>query len=230
MPTFSLVAVLSIIHVISLLISGISVLLLWHSFRINRNPLVKYFMWFFIFVFLWMVAYFTTLLLTTGSFIQSAGWELATSHGFFLIGLAFLARIGARIVWPQHEKLVFLASLFPALAITAFGIILRSNLIENTVPEANIFIIRISAVLTVAILVPTFLLFFSQTMKSNTPGEAIRSFLVSTGVALLVWHAISLVLIPIYGVLPWILGEALNVLAFALILAGILYRPPAEHA
>jgi len=87
MISFSLIGVLSIVHLISLLISAISVIVLYRSYKSNHNALVKYFMWFFFFVFVWMAVYFITLLTTAGSLTQTKGWELATSHGFFLIGL-----------------------------------------------------------------------------------------------------------------------------------------------
>lgn len=226
MVTFSLISVLSAVHLISLLISIVSIFVLYRSYKATRNPTVKYFMWFFVFVFAWMAAYFITIRLTTGTFTETKGWILATSHGFFLIGLAFLARVVAMVSVPKKEKLVFWSTLAVAVGITLAGLFLRNAAGDPAaIKQANSTIIQISAILTVLVLVPSFLVFFYRSITASNEIVTIRSFLIGAGFALLLWHGISLVLIPKYGVMPWMMGEALNVLSFALILSGILYNP-----
>ena len=228
MITFSLIGVLSAVHLISLLISIVAVVVLYRSYKTTHNLTVKYFMWFFVFVFAWMAVYFITIRLTTGTFTETKGWILATSHGFFLIGLAFLARIVAMFSMPKKEKLIFWITLVAAIGVTLLGLFLRYTAADPaTIKQANGTIIQISAALTVLVLVPSFLLFFYRSFTASNEIITIRSFLIGAGFALLLWHGISLVLIPIYGVMPWLMGEALNVLAFALILSGILYNPAA---
>jgi len=183
-------------------------------------------MWFFAAVFIWMAMYFITLRLTTGSFTQSDGWELATSHGFFLIGLAFIARIFARYAMPAREKTIFWVAMIAALGITIYGLAIRISAVGQAFAQANASIIQISAVLTALVLVPALILFFGRSIKSDDEIVATRSFLIGTGLALLLWHGISLVLIPLYGPMPWLVGEALNVLAFSVLLTGILYQAP----
>jgi len=94
----SFLVVLAIIHLISLSLAAISVIILYKAYRKKNNRIISYFMSFFIAVFFWMLIYFATLLFSTGSIFLSEGWELATSHGFFLIGIAFLARAAAMYV------------------------------------------------------------------------------------------------------------------------------------
>ena len=221
----SVVTALSFIHLISLIISGISAVLLYRSYTKRRNDLIRYFMWFFIAVFVWMAAYFLTLYITTGTFTQSEGWELATSHGFFLIGLAFIARIFARAFVPTKERQIFLTTLIIALLIALGGILLRSGFGDLPVPQINKIIIQVSAVFTIIVLAPAAVLFLRQTVTSQFEGVRIRSGLLGISFLLLLWHGISLVLIPQYGPTPWLIGEALNVVAFSLLFIGILYSP-----
>mgnify|MGYP000703519525 CR=1 FL=1 len=226
MATFSLIGVLSIIHIISLAISAIASVVLYRAEKRSKNSMVRQFMWFFIFVFVWMATFFISIFVTTNTFTESAGREIVTAHGFFLVGLAFVARIYAKMALPKYEKLIFNVTMFTAITVIALGVYLQSPFTDITIIKANTIIIQISAILTALILIPVLIFFFTQSFKLDDAIAAVRSFFFGVGFTLLLWHAISLVLIPTYGVIPWIIGEALNVLAFSLLLAGILYSTP----
>ncbi len=226
MGTFSLIGVLSIIHIISLFISAIASVVLYNAGKRTNNSMVRQFMWFFVFVFVWMAAFFISIFVTTGTFTESEGKEIVTSHGFFLVALAFIARIYAKMAIPKYEKLIFNVVMLAAVAVIALGVYLQSAFVGLATIEVNTIIIQISAILTAVILIPVLIFFFMQSFKLDDAVAAVRSFFFGVGFTLLLWHAISLVLIPVYGVVPWIIGEALNVLAFTLLLAGILYSTP----
>lgn len=226
MVTFSLVGVLSIIHLISLCVSALSAFILVQAYRKQSSLLVKSFIWFFVFVFIWMLIFFLTILFTTGKLTASKGWELATSHGFFLIGLAFFARIFAHFTVPKKEKTIFLLSLLLAIGVTIYGLLLRGQYLGViAVPKANLILSQVSAVLTGLIVIPSALLFLYHGVASKDRLTKVRGLLIGLGMSLLLWHALSLILIPTRGVFPWLIGEALNVVAFTIMLAGILYHP-----
>jgi len=189
--------------------------------------MVKYFMIFFGFVIIWMGMYFITLFWTTGTFNNTSGWFPATSHGFFLMGLAYLARISAIMSVPAKEKIIFWTIMISAIIITILGLTVWSPGPETGKIDA--LLLQVSAVLTAIVLIPVGLFFFNRGMKSHDEMVKTRSFLISVGMFLLLWHGISLVLVPFYGKMPWIAGEALNVLAFSTILLGILYRIPEQE-
>jgi len=230
----SIITVLSIIHIISLLVAIISSFLLYRMYKNTGNIMTRHFFWFFVYVVAWMGMYFATIFATTGTFTNTSGWFPATSHGFFLVGLAYFARIFSIMVMPKYEKHIFWTTMIAAIAVIVLGLTLWGEAGVNPVTGGTSFttdplLLRVSAVISTLILLPSSILFFIQGRKSFNEVVKIRSYLISIGMFLLLWHGVSLVLVPFYGKMPWIIGEALNVLAFTILLIGILYRIPSAE-
>jgi len=230
----SIITVLSIIHVVSLLIAIISSFLLYRVYKKTGNVMTEHFFWFFVYVIAWMGMYFATLFATTGTFTNTSGWFPATSHGFFLVGLAYFARIFALMVVPRYEKHIFWTTMTAAIAVIVLGLTLWGEAGINPTTGGTSFttdplLLRVSAVISTLILLPSSVLFFIKGRKSFNEVVKIRSYLIGVGMFLLLWHGVSLVLVPFYGKMPWIIGEALNVLAFTILLIGILYRIPSAE-
>lgn len=230
----SIITVLSIIHIVSLVIAIISSFLLYRMYKKTGNIMTQHFFWFFVYVIAWMGMYFVTLFATTGTFTNTSGWFPATSHGFFLVGLAYFARIFAIMVIPKYEKQIFWTTMTAAIAVIVLGLTLWGEAGVNPVTGGTSFttdpiLLQVSAVISTIILLFTAGLFFNQGRKSMNEVVKIRSYLISVGMLLLLWHGISLVLIPFYGKMPWIIGEALNILAFTILLIGLLYRLPSPE-
>lgn len=227
----SIITALSIIHVVSLLIAIVSSFLLYRMYKKTGNTMTKNFFWFFVYVVAWMGMYFATIFATTGTFTNTSGWFPATSHGFFLVGLAYFARIFAIMVMPKYEKLVFWTIMTAAIAVIVLGLTVWGEAGINPVTggtsySTNPILLQVSAVISTIVLLFTSTLFFYQGSKSTNEIVKIRSFLIGFGMILLLWHGISLILVPTYGKMPWLIGEALNVLAFTILLIGLLYRIP----
>ena len=227
----SIITVLSIIHVISLSIAIISSFLLYRMYKKTGNVMTKHFFWFFVYVVAWMGMYFVTLFTTTGTFTNTSGWFPATSHGFFLVGLAYFARIFAIMVIPKYEKHIFWTTMTAAIAIIVLGLTVWGEAGINPTTggisyATDPILLQVSAMISTIILLFTSVLFFYQGSKSTNEVVKTRSYLIGFGMLLLLWHGVSLVLVPAYGKMPWLIGEALNVLAFTILLIGLLYRIP----
>ncbi len=230
----SIVTVLSIIHAISILVAIISSFLLYRMYKKTGNIMTKYFFWFFIYVVAWMGMYFATLFATTGTFTNTSGWFPATSHGFFLLGLAYFARIFAIMVVPKYEKQIFWTTITIAITVIVLGLTIWGEAGINAITggtsyTTNPILLQVSAVISTIILSLTSVLFFYQGNKSTNEIVKTRSYLIGVGMLLLLWHGISLVLVPYYGKMPWLIGESLNVLAFTILLIGLLYRIPSAE-
>jgi len=203
----------------SFAIAFIALTVLYRAQKVSKNPMVRRFMWFFVFAFMWKSAFLITF------FVEN---RIEPSHGFLLLGLTFIARICAQILVPKYEKVIFWVSLATVVVVMFTSVHLLGSQSPLDLRDAVPVVLAMFIILSSIILLPAIILFFYQSFKQEDSTVSVRSFFLGAGFSFLLFHVLGLILIPSHGAITWISGEALNILALSLLLAGILYKGPEE--